>query len=385
MKKRSARIWKAFVCVLAAVAMLVLIPGPGTIKASAAEPVTFAVKYLPDKGEWRFQANTNTFDEEKYHREMYYLLQALHEGDIVVVYNDSTASKPLDLGNTHLSNLTVVSSKTLTVIYSGDIDECYVLGGNSCAINANIANAHVYDTSLCNFGKDVKELTVYYNDSKPLSTVGCSGTVEHLRGTHISKGGNYWNAYAFKKDTLSIQNGDLKTSERNFSRTPVQSAPAVALTAANFDYVRYANDYPDVKSAFGLDAAALYNHYATRGKAEGRKAYAMSTSTTPTTSTISETNFDYVRYADDYPDLKAAFGLDAAALYNHYITCGIREGRAAYAISSAYSDFDYVRYANDYPDLKAAFGYNAEALFNHYITRGAIERRVAYNISGAVR
>lgn len=40
--------------------------------------------------------------------------------------------------------------------------------------------------------------------------------------------------------------------------------------------------------------------------------------------------FDYQRYAADYPDLAAAFGQDRNALYNHYITCGRAEGRKAY-------------------------------------------------------
>lgn len=384
MKKRSARILKAFVSVLAAVAMLVLVPEAGAMKTSAAEPVTYAVKYVEGNQDWRYQVGS-TFDEGKYHRELYYLRQELKEGDKVVVYNDSTSTKDLDLGQTHLNNLTVTANKAFAVIYSGDVDECYVLGGASCSVNANVKKAEVYFNAVCNFNKDVKELIVYYGGSKPEATVGCVGTVGHLRGTGMDGNGAYWNMYAFKAGTLNIQSGELKTAEWNFSRTPVQSVPDVVITAANFDYVRYANDYPDVKSAFGLDAAKLYNHYATRGKIEGRKAYAMSTAQTPTTGTISQANFDYTRYANDYPDLKAAFGLDAAKLYNHYITNGIREGRAAYAVSTAYSDFDYVRYANDYPDLKAAFGYNAEALFNHYVTRGAIERRVAYNTSGTVR
>ena len=39
--------------------------------------------------------------------------------------------------------------------------------------------------------------------------------------------------------------------------------------------------------------------------------------------------FNYVAYADRYPDLKNAFGYDRDALYNHYITCGINERRIA--------------------------------------------------------
>ena len=47
----------------------------------------------------------------------------------------------------------------------------------------------------------------------------------------------------------------------------------------------------------------------------------------PFTGTKDE--FDHVAYADRYPDLKNIFGYDKDALYEHYITCGIDEGRIA--------------------------------------------------------
>ncbi|MCM1241830.1 MAG: L,D-transpeptidase family protein [Roseburia sp.] len=47
----------------------------------------------------------------------------------------------------------------------------------------------------------------------------------------------------------------------------------------------------------------------------------------PFTGTIEE--FDYMAYADRYPDLKSVFGYDKEALYDHYITCGVNEGRIA--------------------------------------------------------
>lgn len=45
----------------------------------------------------------------------------------------------------------------------------------------------------------------------------------------------------------------------------------------------------------------------------------------PFSGTIDE--FDYIAYADRYPDLMEAFGYDKTALYNHYITLGIGERR----------------------------------------------------------
>lgn len=40
-------------------------------------------------------------------------------------------------------------------------------------------------------------------------------------------------------------------------------------------------------------------------------------------------------------------------------------------------EFNYVAYADRYPDLKSAFGYNKDALYEHYVAFGIDERRIA--------
>lgn len=49
----------------------------------------------------------------------------------------------------------------------------------------------------------------------------------------------------------------------------------------------------------------------------------------PVSAAESLETFDYKAYADTYPDLKAVFGYDATALYNHYVLSGKSEGRVA--------------------------------------------------------
>lgn len=306
---------KTFVTMVTAIAMLLFVPKVTSLTASAATPTTYSVKYLPSERAWRYQANTSTFDDNAYHRELYYLYQVLKDGDLVVVYYDSSDAPSLNLGDVHLSNLTVVQSSAISVIYTGGIDDCYLLAGTACAINGDVTNAHVYDSALCNFNGNVKNLNIYAGDDMT-STVGCGGTVEHLHATSSSR--TYYNLFNFKANTLSIQNGTLQTAAEDYRTTPA----APKLTRQNFDYMRYANDYADLKAAFGYNAAALYNHYITYGIVEGRIVY----------STLESRNndFDYVRYANDYADLKKAFGYDANALFNHYLTYGIKEGRTAY-------------------------------------------------------
>ena len=47
---------------------------------------------------------------------------------------------------------------------------------------------------------------------------------------------------------------------------------SAAEDVGTFDYKAYADAYADLKAAFGYDAQALYNHYANYGKAEGVSA-----------------------------------------------------------------------------------------------------------------
>lgn len=94
---------------------------------------------------------------------------------------------------------------------------------------------------------------------------------------------------------------------------PTQAAPADAASyAAVFDYIYYLNCYPDLQAVIGSDEAALFHHFLTCGMAEGRQGSA-------------EFNVQY--YREKYVDLQAVFGDDLPAYYMHYITCGKAEGR----------------------------------------------------------
>ena len=79
--------------------------------------------------------------------------------------------------------------------------------------------------------------------------------------------------------------------------------------------------------------------------------------------------FDASYYAAKYPDLKAVFGTDENALFNHFITSGMAEGR------QASEEFNVQAYKSRYPDLAAAFGNNLPQYYIHYITSGKAEGR----------
>lgn len=81
--------------------------------------------------------------------------------------------------------------------------------------------------------------------------------------------------------------------------------------------------------------------------------------------------FDAKYYAETNPDLKAIWGYNDKALFNHYITCGLNEGRCGSPT------FNVVEYRKAYPDLEALFGDDWDAYVDHYYTYGVTEGRNA--------
>ncbi len=112
----------------------------------------------------------------------------------------------------------------------------------------------------------------------------------------------------------------------------IVTVSSMTAEAAKFNPAFYAAKYADVKAAFGMDANALYNHYITCGQKEGRMPDSNLEGGTAVTGIVGlAAKFNPAFYAAEYADVKTAFGENANALYNHYITCGQKEGRMPYA------------------------------------------------------
>lgn len=106
----------------------------------------------------------------------------------------------------------------------------------------------------------------------------------------------------------------------------VVSGDAQAATLRDvLDLQQYAQDYSDLKEAFGNDENALFKHYVEHGIAERRKISGL---------------LDVVKYREMYPDLDEAFGDDWEAYVEHYLTKGIYEGR------DSGTDFNALDYAS---------------------------------------
>lgn len=112
----------------------------------------------------------------------------------------------------------------------------------------------------------------------------------------------------------------------------IVAGSSMSAEAAKFNPAFYAAKYADVRTAFGTDVNSLYNHYITYGQKEGRMPDANAEGGAAVTGiTGVAAKFNPAFYAAEYADVRTAFGTNAAALYNHYISHGQKEGRMPYA------------------------------------------------------
>ena len=169
----------------------------------------------------------------------------------------------------------------------------------------------------------------------------------------------------------NIKNGGIKMFKKTL-KTILTTALAITVFASNamtasaapmrvsvsdlFDAEYYAEQNPDVKAAFGNDERALLNHYLQHGMKEGRNF---------------SKAFNLTLYKKLYSDLAQVFGNNWEMYVTHYLNYGVNESR------DGGGEFDIVAYMKNNPDVVDAFGLNFAAIKNHYESFGKAEGRVA--------
>lgn len=222
--------FKKFVALMAATAMMIALPTGNVLTASAAEPTTYLAYYNEQEEEWIYQVGVSAYNEEEDEEDIDDLADEIKSGDILVIDgSDSFEGISLNLGNIHLTNLTILKAD-IAIVAAGSIDECHVLDDAVASITGTIKNAYVYDDAIATFINDIAYLEVIgVNDLQ--AHVTCDGTVGHLKG--ICEGTNIpdYEYYNIAKDELVIENGCFETKEGFYSTTPSASAPSATPSA----------------------------------------------------------------------------------------------------------------------------------------------------------
>lgn len=203
---------------------------------AAEEPITYYLKYLEDMDEWRYQQLT-AWDDSDNHGPLSYVLAYIKDGDTVVVNGEESINLELEV---HLKNLTILNANTVFVSAKG-IDEVYQHDG-VCVFNTDVKDAYIYDTSVCNFNKNVTNLNIIGTDDIN-AQVGVVGKAGHVKGYDNHK--VYYECYNFAPETVCIINGALHTDPAHYSTTPSGSAVS-GTTAPSTGNSSASGDYDDV-------------------------------------------------------------------------------------------------------------------------------------------
>ena len=230
--------------------LLPIISQPLTAQAST--PSNYYLRYIEEKGAWRYLKDDLSWDDTDFHRELYYMQQDIKDGDIIVIDSDKTIDLTV---NVKLSNLTVLNS-TLAVVKANGYDEVHIANSSTAAINGDVKNGNVYTNATVNFNNNVQDLYVEGTSTvrvlgnitnltvfDPVDTdakIDCAGTVGYVKAHndyHV-----YYEYYNFAAGSLAIEHGNMNTDASKYSTT----APAVTVTPSAPSSDSSAGEYDDV-------------------------------------------------------------------------------------------------------------------------------------------
>ena len=204
---------------------------------------------------------------------------------------------------------------------------------------------------------------------------GSAASTTVYGGVDYSPVYNYGYYTAHNPDVANAFHGDASATLKHFVNHGMSEGRRAS---ESFDEHSYFLAYPDLRSAFGTDKKSYYLHYINSGRREGRTAVG----TTQLVGRISSLKgsdysavYNYQYYVDHNPDVAKHFGEDDVAILDHFINCGMSEGR------KASESFDVHSYYLRYPDLRRAFGKNRAAYYIHYINHGRREGRTATGVT----
>lgn len=150
------------------------------------------------------------------------------------------------------------------------------------------------------FGDKNRTLAYKPKDDEMVMTVHRWFAPKACPGSYLYEKHSYIAEQVNKKLNQNLQNQTSKFIYKNVDYTLV------------FDSEYYSNSYPDLRNAFGLDSAKLFDHFCNYGMKEGR---------------IASPSFHVNRYKSYYADLRNAFGDNLPLYYEHYINYGHKENR----------------------------------------------------------
>ena len=221
------------------------------------------------------------------------------------------------------------------------------------------------------FGNDLRQYYIHYmNCGKQEGRKG-DGTVDI--GVTVYNGVDYSAVYNFKYYIATY--ADIKNAFGDDGEAALQHFVNYGMAegrqgCSDFSVNTYMRRYKDLRTAYGNDLRQYYLHYMFCGKQEGRSgAGTVEISDTVYNDVDYSAVYNYTYYISHNPDLKRAFGDDKEAAIEHFVYCGMSEGRRAS------EEFDVNYYQKSNADLRSAFGSDLKEYYLHYMYCGKDEGR----------
>ena len=345
-------------------------------------------------------------------------------GDVLNYFSDEGCRR---LGEADADAIIAQFPKSTWLDYSSVFDANYYLSNNPDVAKATAGNSELALDHFINYGMSEGrrgsasfDVQSYFNEYPDLRAAFgfdlvkyyehyvTAGKAEGRHGTGCSKiegyattinGVDYSSVYDpsfYLSNNEDIRNafskrspaGVVRIDEAAVLRHFVSCGMAEGRRGSeSFDVLSYYNRYPDLRRAFGANLTALYSHYLSSGRAEGRIATGCASLAGAVASqggTDYSPVYDFDFYTSNNGDVLSAFttvkgGLrfvDDAAVLRHFVSCGMAEGRRG-------SDsFDVYGYRNRYADLRKAFGQNLKSYYIHYLNCGIKEGRNGASATG---
>ncbi len=202
-------------------------------------------------------------------------------------------------------------------------------------------------------------------------------TEETLKPTAWMEGVGLYHSFKFKGLTVGF--GTISSNQKEFYIEQLQKHPE-GIAIYNKSHTILLTDYTNGEFYCADPAISAKRIPISKSKQvtiESTSKYWYVVSPKVTLENISELIFDPILYADLYPELKQEFGYNETALYNHWISIGMKEGRTP---SYVYQPQFYLD-AN--PDLKETYGTDFEAIYKHFTTYGAFQNRASSPVYNA--
>lgn len=260
--------------------------------------------------------------------------------------------------------LTIEAHSGRTDKYGGHKDKKNKSGLGSYHYHCGGHPAHLHPGGVCPYDNNS------YNASSNTSSSSSSSYTPQQQ-TPESK---YVYTYTAKYKDASTEYSN-KASNGSFSQAIIDLMPNYQSIALSLLSQQEIEDYTYLKNSQDIDDISklifirMYDYVLSQ---QSQEAQQQQQTQSLLSSEYDNLIFSAQYYATTYPDLVTIYGYDAQALYNHFMTCGLNEGR------QGISTFNVSVYRANNPDLEAVFGDNLILYCNHYMGGGHHEERVCH-------